>query len=107
MKGLKDALLGIVTIGFVCWLGWLMVFSESAQQDQREQIAQDAADRKPHVIREADGCKVYAFKSEGIWHYFTRCPASRTTTESSRQECHLVGKVNSCTTKTETIDSKE
>jgi len=107
MDRLKSALAWIVVLGLFCWGVWAIVFSESAQQHQREQIAQEAADRKPHVVREADGCKVYAFLSEGRWHYFTRCPASQTTTESNWQECHLVGKFNSCTTKTETIESKE
>lgn len=46
------------------------------------EAAQDAADRQPRVIREADGCKVYAFK-DGHWHYFTRCPLE-TTTEGNR-----------------------
>jgi len=33
----------------------------------------------PHVIREADGCKVYQFRANGLEHYFTRCPDSVTT----------------------------
>jgi hypothetical protein len=63
---------------------------------------QDAANRTPHVIREADGCKVYAFLSEGRYHYFTRCPGSSTSTESSWTESH--GK--SHVTKTETIENR-
>ena len=43
--------------------------------------AQDSADAQPRVIREIDGCKVYAFKSNG-WHYFTRCPSSTSTAGS-------------------------
>jgi hypothetical protein len=66
------------------------------------EAAQDAANRKPHVIREADGCKVYAFLSEGRYHYFTRCPGSSTSTESSWTESH--GK--SHVTKTETIENR-
>jgi len=48
----------------------------------REYIAakekQDVADAVPRVVREVDGCKVYAFKSTN-WHYFTRCPVETTT----------------------------
>lgn len=52
-----------------------------AESDKRAE-AQAAADMQPRVIREVDGCKVYAFKSGDRWHYFTRC-ADQTTTESS------------------------
>lgn len=41
----------------------------------------------PHVIREADGCKVYAFSAEGREHYFTRCPANTVTEASYTQNC--------------------
>lgn len=50
----------------------------AAQAEQRE--------RTPHVVREADGCKVYAFKDGGRYHYFTRCPMV-TSTESSWEVC--------------------
>lgn len=43
--------------------------------------AQRVQDQTPHVIREVDGCKVYAFESERSNHYFTRCPNSTTTHE--------------------------
>jgi hypothetical protein len=68
---------------------------------KKAEVAYEEAQRKPHVIREADGCKVYAFKADGRTHFFTRCPDSRTTTESSWTERH--GK--STVTKTETIES--
>lgn len=50
--------------------------SEAAQRWKEQQT--------PHVVREVDGCKVYAFERGGYDHYFTRCPGSITTTESSR-----------------------
>jgi hypothetical protein len=56
--------------------------SQWYRDGQAQEAAQDAADRQPRVIREVDGCKVYAFKS-GHWHYFTRCPLE-TTTEGNR-----------------------
>ncbi|MEX3935064.1 hypothetical protein AB4Y32_25280 [Paraburkholderia phymatum] len=54
---------------------------------QRAEEAQAAADARPHVIREADGCKVYAFKSGSDWHYFTRC-GSEVSTERNWSERH-------------------
>lgn len=59
--------------------------SEWNQEILRKEAARYEADRTPHVIREADGCKVYAFMSDGRWHYFTRCQ-SMTTTETTRTE---------------------
>jgi hypothetical protein len=75
--------------------------SEWYQEGQRKQAAQDAADKQPRVIREVDGCKVYAFKSDQ-WHYFTRCPAT-TTTDRTYKDCHQSGKQTICETKTEQI----
>jgi hypothetical protein len=75
--------------------------SDWYQASQRAEAAQAAANRKPHVIREADGCKVYAFTADGRTHFFTRCPDSRTSTESSWTESH--GKTH--VTKTETIEN--
>lgn len=67
-----------------------------------EQAADLAARQTPHVIREVDGCKVYAFEADGRMRYFTRCPGDRTTTESSWSES--CGKA--CTrTRTETIEN--
>lgn len=71
------------------------------QAKRAAEAAQEAANRIPHVIREADGCKVYAFESGGRFHYFTRCPDSHTTTESSWQARQ--GKTY--VTKTETIEA--
>lgn len=50
----------------------------------------------PHVVREADGCKVYAFLSGDRWHYFTRCPDSTTVTDTAYQHCTGSGKTRSC-----------
>jgi len=63
-------------------------------------VAQKRADEQPRVIREADGCKVYAFKSGDRWHYFTRCK-EMTTTDTSWEECHTSGKTRKCETLTE------
>lgn len=67
--------------------------AERAEQERREAI--------PHVIREADGCKVYAWKG-GDWHYFTRCsPGDTVTTERHyRESC---GKNKTCDRKEITV----
>lgn len=73
--------------------------SEWHQESERRQEAQDRADATPHVIREADGCKVYAFKNGGYWHYFTRCGDTVTTERTYTKSC---GK-NCTKAETETI----
>lgn len=59
--------------------------SDWYQASKAADAAQARADQTPHVIREADGCKVYAFKSNNYWHYFTRC-GSTVTTDASHGE---------------------
>ncbi len=74
--------------------------SEWFQESQRKMDEYNAAQKIPHLVREADGCKVYAFENENRTHYFTRCPNSITSTESS----HTVSCGKNCTTvETETI----
>ena len=57
--------------------------SEWYKKQVAEDAAQNANDAVPRVIREIDGCKVYAFKAT-YWHYFTRCQ-STTSTDASRE----------------------
>lgn len=52
--------------------------SEWNKARQRQEEAEARANAIPHVIREAEGCKVYAWKG-GDWHYFTRCGETVTT----------------------------
>ncbi len=63
---------------------------EKARKDER--VRQET----PHVVREADGCKVYAFKSRDRWHYFTRCPNATTVTDTAYEECTGSGKNRTC-----------
>ncbi|HVM91357.1 MAG TPA: hypothetical protein VMT67_01025 [Terriglobales bacterium] len=60
--------------------------TEWYQEGERQTAAQEAAERQPHVIREADGCKVYAFKANDSLHYFTRCSNSTVATERNWRE---------------------
>lgn len=72
-------------------------------EEDRLKEEQDKRNRLPHVVREADGCKVYAFLSGDRYHYFTRCSNDRVTTESSYEECTGSGKSRHCENKTESI----
>jgi hypothetical protein len=63
--------------------------SDWAKREEAERHAQERADATPHVIREADGCKVYAWKGDG-WHYFTKCPNS--TVQTDRHYTEQCGK---------------
>ncbi len=101
----------------VAIVGWVVIFftdeevAENRRVAEAQRIAAEEADKQPRVIREADGCKVYAFKSGNDWHYFTRCPNSQVTTERNWQECHteMVGKVSQrkCINKKEIIETQE
>lgn len=69
-----------------------MVFMETRPEKVAERAAAAEAERRaaiPHVIREVDGCKVYAFNAGGHTHYFTRCGSNVTTTR------HYTEKVSS------------
>lgn len=80
--------------------------TDSAKETRRKVAERRAADSRPHVIREADGCKVYAFKLDDRWHYYTRCPNASTTTDSPYTVCTGSGKTTSCKTKTESIETR-
>lgn len=75
------AMLAIVV--FIPACTYKSCFSDEAiaerKADREKEAAQYRADQEPRVIRETDGCKVYAFKEGNHWHYFTRCPANTTT----------------------------
>jgi hypothetical protein len=78
---------------FACFL-LLLIFgikscteTEWYKESERADEAQRKADAMPHVIREADGCKVYAFRGGDTWHYFTRCATTTTTERHYTQSC--------------------
>lgn len=77
------------------------------QEMKRAQREREKADAQPRVVREVDGCKVYAFKSTPSathWTYFTRCPDSKTSTESSHDRTVRSGKTTRTVTDTETVE---
>jgi hypothetical protein len=72
-------------------------------ESKKREAAREAADQQPRVVREIDGCKVYAFKSGERWHYFTRCPDSRVSTDTNHTVTVKSGKSTSTKTETTTI----
>lgn len=103
----------------VCGIAAVMFGYWSYEGTTPEHLAKVAADEKaaqererremtPHVIREADGCKVYAWKGgDSKYHYFTRCPNSQTSTTRNYTECTGTGKTRSCQEKSETIEVRQ
>ena len=71
---------------FVYGIAYYMSNNDDAVERRRTAAAQEEAQRQPYVIRRVDGCEVYTFKEQGRWHYFTRCPGSRTSTDTTHVE---------------------
>ncbi|HEX5126379.1 MAG TPA: hypothetical protein VFW00_06540 [Rhodocyclaceae bacterium] len=63
------------------------VNSEWYRGMERIEAIRARAAATPHVIREADGCKVYEFSAAGRDHYFTRCGAVVTTEKTGSESC--------------------
>jgi hypothetical protein len=57
------------------------------KESERARAAGRLAAATPHVIRETDGCKVYAFERDNTDHYFTRCGDTVTTERNYTQSC--------------------
>jgi hypothetical protein len=85
---MKDFLILIALCGAVIFGITSCEQSKWYQDSEKSRREQERLDATPHVIREADGCKVYAFKSGDNWHYFTRCADGTVTTERNYSERH-------------------
>ena len=100
---------GVLFTVTVCTLAALGIHScadsDYYKRDQVARLENERREATPHVIREADGCKVYAFKAGEKYHFFTRCPNSKTATEKAWEDCEGAGKLRRCQDKTETIES--
>ena len=81
---LKDILIATacVVIGMV-FLGLGFVFLVEVFGPTDEQLAQQ---RKPQVVQEIDGCKIYRFY-DGNYHYVTRCGDKVTTQKNWSESC--------------------
>ena len=103
----------VFVILLICWFAFLIYryntdvewIAERAAEERSKQ-AERVRQETPHVIREADGSKVYAFKSVGRWHYFTRCPGEVVTTDTAYEQCTGSGKSRSCKELHESIVTK-
>ena len=73
----------VIVVVWSMW-HWRDTPEESAAKEAKK-AAELLARQTPHVIREADGCKVYEFERGGRAHFFTRCPAT-TDTETTWSE---------------------
>ena len=93
--------------GYFSYQGTRPEHMAEIKAEEKKSQAAELREQTPHVVREADGCKVYAFKSGDRYHFFTRCPNSQTTTESSWKECHRAGKNTTCQIKTESIEATQ
>lgn len=94
-----------VVVGLPVFVIHSCVTSEWYQRQQAAERAAKIADAKPRVINETpDGCKVYAFRPQDRWLYFTRCPNSQTTTNNAWSVTTQNGKTSS--THTESMDIK-
>lgn len=92
---IKSALFACAVVGLPIFGMHSCQQSEWWQASERARAERERREATPHVVREADGCKVYAFKAHERYHYFTRC-GSTTTTSSSWESCNTSGKVRSC-----------
>lgn len=106
--------LSFILLMFIWFVGFIIYDTKfdaeaiaARQAEDAAKAARRRAEETPHVIREADGCKVYAFLSGDRYHYFTRCP-DKIVTDASWDECHteMVGKISTkkCVTKSESIE---
>lgn len=80
--------------GFLSICAWcvfvvlLHVNSESYQKDKAEEQAKWVADHQPRITQHIDGCDVWAFYSNNNWHYLTKCPDGKVTTDTTIEERH-------------------
>lgn len=85
---LEDTFKFLVTIALLVFLLWLTFFYTPDPVIVAQEAAQAEANRvkreTPFVIRSVDGCQVYQFHANDRTHYFTRCVAGTTETETQQ-----------------------
>lgn len=58
-------------------------YKKQEQEKAQKRHEQAVRERTPRLVSEAaDGCKVFTFKTDR-WYYYTRCPNSVTTTNTT------------------------
>lgn len=93
----------------IAWWGFHDADPQTAKERAEKEKARqeyEAREMQPRVIREVDGCKVYTFKSDGRYHYFTRCPGDHVVTDTSYEKCTGAGKTRSCKEVHDSIETK-
>lgn len=83
---MRDILILLAITGGVIFGMKSCTESDWYKAGERDRAAQERAEQTPHVIREKDSCKVYAFKAGDAYHYFTSCPNATVTTDRSYTE---------------------
>lgn len=102
---MAETVLTIIVASAVVSCNQSTYWQESEKARDAAHAAQYRADATPHVIREVDGCKVYAFKAADYWHYFTRC-GDNTVTEGHHGETTGSGKTRRTVDVAETIPAE-
>ena len=106
----RDVILGLVGLGIITMVmavACRLVYDFSqglirANEAYKEGVEQHEQLRIPRVVKEIDGCKVYAFIQRDILTgsdktlYVTLCP-NRTVTEQRWKECSGAAKFRTCT----------
>lgn len=91
MKLNDDELEGFPWLALVIIIPWSFWHWRDTPEEAAAKDAKKAAEllvrQTPHVVREADGCKVYAFERGGRDHYFTRCPSTTDTETNWTESC--------------------
>ena len=72
-------------------------YQEGLKEDAMLLAKQAQYDATPRVVREVDGCKVYTFKGNGNWHFFTKCGEKTTTDTTHTYECGTPKNRKTCT----------
>ena len=73
---------------WVAFASIVITSSESYQKSKAEDAAAWEASHKPRITQHIDGCDVWAFYSNGNWHYLTKCPDGKVTTDTTIEERH-------------------
>ncbi|WP_146215079.1 hypothetical protein [Rivihabitans pingtungensis] len=101
---MKEKAIWTLLTALSLFLAAFMILDANSEPEKNRRAQEEQARRTPHVIREADGCRVYAFEDGGHQHYFVRCGNDRTTTHRQYDDCRQSGKSSSCKKSFEVIE---
>jgi hypothetical protein len=84
---MKEIIIWVIVTGGVLFGMHSCDNSDWHKQHEKELQQTRIRNETPHVVREVDGCKVYAFMIDDRYHYFTRCKAETTTESDHVEQC--------------------